>query len=477
MLLSLSLSARRSYGQQPRSFIVNGQQVQVEKLDGEIRKMITATGVPGLSLAVINEGKVAYFNVYGEKIVQGNQLADRETIFEACSLSKSFLVFAVMQLVDRKLLDLDKPLYEYLPYPALAHDPRYKLVTGRMVLGHSSGIENYKRENNPDLLEIKSDPGKEFIYSSAGYVYLGNVVGAILKQTDASYLDKLVFTPLHLQRTFSKYEKDGNYPDNYAIGYDAYGTPVKKWKNDSVVVSGGIHTTARDYASLIAAVFDSKHLSGDRIKDIVSPVVKLDENNNALFWGAGFGLEITQQDTIIFQNGVHDGFRSWVYYSVPKKCGLAFFSNSSLGMSLLEKLNTMLVRLNIEALMDDSDFPSYPSPVLTYLKLFRENRKDDILTSMSKLSGDQDSGASYQLLDKFAWIVYPKDRNFTRAVMLKNLQLHPNKPEAYYSLGKFYLDGKDYQAALEAFIKGKSIGGANAELEELISQCKANLHN
>ena len=461
------------FAQYPGSFVTNGRVIRTAVLDKNILRMIDEAGVPGLSLAVIDNNNVVYAKTYGKKTFFGKAYADSKTIFEACSLSKSFLVFAVMQLVDRKLLDLDKPLYQYLAYKQLEHDPRYKLITARMVLSHSSGIENYERENDPNVLEIVKDPGKEFVYSSTGYVYLGDVVAAIIGKSADTYLHELVFNPLQLKRTFSRYEKDGSYPADYATGHDALGTPISKWKNDAVVVSGGIHTTAKDYATLITAIFNGKHLSAGRIKDILSPDINLEDKSNALFWGAGFGLEMTGNDTIIFQNGVHDGFRSWIYYSVQKKSGIAFFTNSSLGMSIFKRLNEMLVRLNIEPLLDDSDFPSYPNIELAYLKLFRDHKKKQLLAKIARQQKVPDSTASYSLLDKLAWTVYAKDTALAKSVILENIKLHPQKAEAYFSLGKLYMNCKDYNKALSAFFTSKGLGNSSSDMDNLISSCKA----
>ena len=78
-------------------------------------------GIPGLSFAVIDQNKVVYYNSFGYKYIEDGekQTVDNETVFEACSLSKSFLVYAAHSMVDQGILDLDKPLHEYMKYQNL----------------------------------------------------------------------------------------------------------------------------------------------------------------------------------------------------------------------------------------------------------------------------------------------------------------------------------------------------------------------
>ena len=83
--------------------------------------MMADVGIPGASLAIIENDKIIFNQGYGYKNMKEMSSVDKKTIFEGCSLSKSFLVFAAFKLVEEGKLDLDKPMYEYLdPGPAWA---------------------------------------------------------------------------------------------------------------------------------------------------------------------------------------------------------------------------------------------------------------------------------------------------------------------------------------------------------------------
>ena len=137
--------------------------------------------IPGLSIAVINDSKVVYHQTFGYANHEKKLPVTDKTIFERASLSKSIFAFFMMKFVEEGKIDLDKPLYEYLPYPDIAHDDRYKKIKGRMVLSHRSGFPNW-RENEADRkLKIKFEPGTNYEYSGEGYQYLAMVLKNILK--------------------------------------------------------------------------------------------------------------------------------------------------------------------------------------------------------------------------------------------------------------------------------------------------------
>ena len=84
------------------------------KLDKAIPDLMKKADVPGLSIAVIRDGKIIWSGAYGIKSIKTGEPVTEETIFEAASLTKPFFAYMVMKLVEAGELDLDKPLFEYL---------------------------------------------------------------------------------------------------------------------------------------------------------------------------------------------------------------------------------------------------------------------------------------------------------------------------------------------------------------------------
>src|SRR5262249_7146428 len=149
-----------------------GQQVTVKRLDnsaitsteidGTVTRLMSAANVPGVGLAVFNNGEIAYLKAYGVRDKDKNLPLTEDSVMAAASFTKVAFAYLVMQLVERRVLDLDKPAYQYLPkplpeYPAykdLADDLRYKQITPRMLLSHTSGFPNLRQLSKDQKLKI-----------------------------------------------------------------------------------------------------------------------------------------------------------------------------------------------------------------------------------------------------------------------------------------------------------------------------------
>ncbi|WP_238718902.1 serine hydrolase domain-containing protein [Pelagihabitans pacificus] len=175
-----------------------------DSIDYHVKTKMQELKIPGASLAIINKGKIVHHQTYGYANLEEKIKVTKKTIFEGASISKSIFSFFVMKYVEEGRLDLDKPLFEYLAYPDIAHDERYKAITARMVLSHRSGFPNW-RENEPDKkLKIKFEPGTDFEYSGEGYQYLAMVLkemdGGNWADLESKFQNK-VAKPLNMEHT------------------------------------------------------------------------------------------------------------------------------------------------------------------------------------------------------------------------------------------------------------------------------------
>ena len=136
LLLTSTLCANA----QPNLKRVDGSVIAAATLDTALPNIMKQAGVIGLNIAVINGAKPVYERVFGLRDREAALPADTHTVFEAASLTKPLFAYLVMSLVKENILHLDTPLYKYFEYQDIAHDPRHKLVTARMVLSHSSGL-------------------------------------------------------------------------------------------------------------------------------------------------------------------------------------------------------------------------------------------------------------------------------------------------------------------------------------------------
>src|SRR3984957_1692687 len=171
-------------------------------LDAFIARQVEERKLPALSVALVDDQKVVWARGYGLADPKNKKPATAETVYRVGSVSKLFTDLAVMQLVERGVLDLDAPVTKYLP----DFKPRNrfgKAITLRQLMTHRSGlvrespVGNYFDPDGPSLAktvqslndtDLVYEPGAKTKYSNAGIAVVGLVVERMQKQPFARYL-------------------------------------------------------------------------------------------------------------------------------------------------------------------------------------------------------------------------------------------------------------------------------------------------
>ncbi|MGB3182941.1 MAG: serine hydrolase [Cyclobacteriaceae bacterium] len=472
--LSLLICGGDAFSQSDKKFFhANGERVKTDEFKEEINQMIFNMGVPGLSLAVIDDNKVSYYNAFGVKSLGGEPL-DKNTIFDGCSLSKTLLVLVAHQLVDEGTLDLDKPLYSYLRNDKLDYDKRYKKITARMVLSHSSGMENWMHYNNQQKLDIIADPGTKYTYSGEGYHYLADVISSLLDKPYYEYVHDRVINRLGLTRTFLRYEKqsgDNNFvPANFAIGHQISGRQ-KAWNNTECVPAGGNHFTAYDYARLIISTFDGSVLSDEEISEVVTPSIQIHESE--VSYGPGFEILRTENDLIIAHGGDKDGYKNQMFYSVKNKAGFVILSNSDWGKGMAQKINDLTVRLEIEPFLNADYFLShqYPFEGFSLVKLTNEKGYDSLYSVVNKRLRSE--VANVRNLNFLAYVMrWYGDFDQSKDLLDASIVQFPSESFAYVLRGEYYTQKRKYDKALADFIRAEELQFDHWSIEQDIASSR-----
>lgn len=173
------------------------RQPDTAALARDIPRLIRIGDVPGLSIAVVQNARVIWAGAFGTVNDSAHTPLDAETIFEAASLSKPVFAYIVLRLAERGEFDLDRPLFEMLEYPRLAHDERSKRITARMVLSHGTGLPNWGGEK----LTLGFNPGTAYGYSGEGFVFLQEVLERVAGHSLDALARREVFQPLGMTRS------------------------------------------------------------------------------------------------------------------------------------------------------------------------------------------------------------------------------------------------------------------------------------
>ena len=231
----------------------------IEVARTEIWGNINAGKASSGSVAILDNGKIVYSEGFGMANRETSTPVDAKTLFNMGSTSKTFCTAAVMKLVDDGKVKLDSPVVQYLPEFKMA-DPRYKDITVRMLLNHSSGLPGTTTANdvgyqvNPSFYEqllanlahshLKAAPGFAAPYSNDGFSVAEMLVARVSGQKYIDYLTGKILKPLGLSSTGVSI---GARPD---AGIAAFYLPDtgKKVPPEALAVlgAGGLSSTAEE---------------------------------------------------------------------------------------------------------------------------------------------------------------------------------------------------------------------------------------
>ncbi|WP_338876414.1 serine hydrolase domain-containing protein [Spirosoma sp. SC4-14] len=312
-----------------------------KQLDQRVTQLMDSAHVPGLSMALIQKGKLVYSKGYGLRKQNSPQIVTPNTVFEAASLTKPVFAYAVLQLVEEGKLDLDKPLCEYLPYPDVDSDERYKKITARLVLSHQSGFPNWRKNRRSNQLSMAFSPGERFGYSGEGFVYLQKVVEKITGIPNNDFMEERTLKPLGMN--YSGFVWKENFDQDIAQPHNQSGEPQEKYRPSQSNMAYSLHTTANDYAKFIMALMKPTGLSIATVDQMLSPQSKLprrfsgsDTLAPGLFWGLGIGLEQTSTGNYFWHWGDNGDFKCFIMANQDRKDAVIYFANGANGLDFAD---------------------------------------------------------------------------------------------------------------------------------------------
>lgn len=254
------------------------------RIDTEAERLMQAAHARGMALAVIDGGKVVHVAAYGERNAAGEPLGT-DTVMYAASLTKMAFGYLVAQLAqDRKVeLDasiaeaLDKPLPDYAPEPkkyadyrVLADDARWRQLTPRLLLNHSSGFANFGFLEPDGRLKFHFDPGSRYGYSGEGLILLQFVIErGRLGQDVGALMQRQVFDRFGMTRTSMMWRED--FAANLADGWTAEGAAEPHDQRSRVRAAGSMDTTIADMARFAAGYVRGDGLSASMRRELVRP--------------------------------------------------------------------------------------------------------------------------------------------------------------------------------------------------------------
>ncbi|MDH3246924.1 MAG: serine hydrolase, partial [Saprospiraceae bacterium] len=330
----------------------SGRIRESQEWDRQIQDLMQRAEIPGLSVAILENGLVRYVKSFGVKNTETAEPVVGSTQFEAASLTKPVIAYAVVKLAQEGKLDLDRPLFQYYRYEGIEDSEAAKQITARMVLTHTTGLPNWRSPRNAQQVKLQNAPGSWFSYSGEGFVYLATVCEEITGLPTHEWIDQTVFQPLGMLHSSMIWED--HFERTAALPHNKDGQPSEKWKAKEANAAASLSTTAADYARFMVALFHGEDLIPEWKEQMLSIQQRVDpncsqcreENKNPEFaevsWGLGIGLE-AGNETYLWHWGDNGDFKSYMCMSRDSGDGLVYFANSTRGLSIRDNLVRLLL--------------------------------------------------------------------------------------------------------------------------------------
>lgn len=339
----------------PRVWIGDGQERY------SLEERMAAYSVPGVAVAIIENGEVVFASGYGVRKSGVTERVDADTVFSAGSVSKVATASLILRLASAGALDLDAPVAAQLHSWSLPDYPAFdeNRITLRTILSHTSGFNMHGfRDFQPgdDLpstietlegrspavnapLTLLSEPGSAYRYSGGGYTLAQQIVDDVDPAAD---FDAIAYTHLLVPLGMTRSTFTNPLPQdhgNIAMAHDRSGAPValpRGYEAFPESAASGLWTSANDLATLVTALLasyqdDDGFLPRSLAQDMMTPVSPSEH---------GLGPRIEGRDEVLLfhHGGTNSSYHAWIEGYLATGDGLVILTNGSGANGLITEI-------------------------------------------------------------------------------------------------------------------------------------------
>lgn len=340
-------------------------------LEKRVQALVDSAKVTGLTLTIFNHDTVTYQKAFGYSRYDLKDSLKVDQVFYGASLSKAVFGYLVALLAYEGIIDLDKPLQKYLDVPIpemkfekewrgfknLADDERYKEITARMCLAHTTGLPNWRWMSRTNVftpegkIHFYYDPGTEYSYSGEGIMLLQYTIEKITGKGLEQLARERVFAPLKMGMT--SYIWQQRFENKYCHGHTKEREVIKKDISDEASAAGSMATTLVDYSKFMEHILSLESDNSPVTAYMFKPNIRIhskkqfgkmslektDENDDIkLSYGLGWGIFTTPHGHGYFKEGHREGFQHYSVIFPKKDMGMLLMANSDNAESIFKEV-------------------------------------------------------------------------------------------------------------------------------------------
>ena len=329
--------------------------------DGFVTAVLQAWNVPGLAVAVVKDGEVAYIKGFGFRDTDRTLPVTPKTLFAIGSCSKAFTTFVMATLVEEGKLEWEKPVRDYIPWFKL-HDPSAtERITPRDLVTHRSGLPRHDAVwyNNLDIsreelvrrlayLEPFADLRAKWRYNNLMFLTAGYLVETVTGEPWEDAVRERIFTPLGMSRSnFSVF--DSQKSDDFALPYREKDDRLEQIPFRPITnmgPAGSINSSVEDMAQWLKVQAGGGKLDGQTVispaalADLQAPHMAMGQpaerpDISAGDYGLGWVIDVYRGHKRVHHGGGIDGFVSQVQVFPQDGLGIVVLTNSETGLSTI----------------------------------------------------------------------------------------------------------------------------------------------
>ncbi len=341
--LAIVLGMAAVFAMQAATGSVDGRQADAAS-DGNAEAfaaIMQRHGIPGAQLVHVRDGHAEAFE-YGVMRANATRPVAADTLFQAASLSKVVGAYITLRMVDRGVLELDRPLFEYWPSPRARDNPQARRITARMVLDHTTGLKNWEiSPSNPAIdetpLQSLFDAGARYSYSGEGFYLLQRTLEHLTGKRWEQLAREEVFDVFDMPG--SRYMTDPESATRNASGHRPDGSVMADrvfgWENTAWTLV----TTAREYSTFLQrALYRGEGLTPASHALLKTPSSNADDHavpvpvDPYIDWSLGVGLETVDGRVRLWHWGDNPGFKAFFMLDPESGESLVLLTNSENGL-------------------------------------------------------------------------------------------------------------------------------------------------